>query len=114
MIYVSATPQRLVGRIVVVCTYAIEGKDRFPEDMTFDEGFESIDKSIEHLQSKLTSARSDQLISMSAQAKRHFEAGESKLGAWLMQDMERVIKRESPFAYPEHLYRWPRQSASND
>ena len=106
MIYVSPTPQRLVGQIIVVCTYAIEGKDRFPDDMTFDEGFESISKSIEHLRSRLTSDRSDKLISMSAQAKVHFEVGEVKLGASLMQDMEQVAKGEPPFAYPKDRYIW--------
>ncbi len=108
MIYVSPTRSRLIGQMVVVRTYAIEGKDRFPDDMNFEEGFESIRKSLEHLRRTLSDEVADQLLDMCAEAKSHFEAGETHLGAGLMQDMEQVVRGAPPFAYPPDLYRWPR------
>jgi hypothetical protein len=108
MIYVSPTRSRLIGQMVVVRTYAIEGKDHFPDDMSFEEGFESIRQSLEHLRQKLSGELADQLLSMSVQAKSHFEGGGTRLGAGLMQDMEQVLRGAPPFAYPRELYRWPR------
>lgn len=106
MIYIAPNLKRLSGRIVVVCTYAIEGKDRFPDDMSFDDGFESIRQSIIALGAKLGLEHEADLIDMNLTAKGHFEAGETKLGASLMQDMEQVVKALPPFAYPQPLFRW--------
>ncbi|WP_296819241.1 hypothetical protein [Brevundimonas sp.] len=92
----------------MVWTYAIEGMDKFPSDMSFEEGFESIRLGIENLRWRLSPAVADQLSSMAEQAKAHFDAGEIKLGARLMQDMERVVGKQPPFAYPKELYRWTR------
>ena len=108
MIVISQTPRDLIGKIVRVCTYAIEGKDRFPDTMNFEDGFESIRQGIIHLREKLPTGLADQLLDMNKQAKLHFEVAETKLGAWLMQDMEQLLNKREPFAYPEELYRWAR------
>ena len=108
MIVIAQTPKDLVGKIVRVCTYAIEGRDRFPDTMSFEEGFESIRQGINNLREMLPAGLADQLLDMNAQAKLHFEVAETKLGAWLMQDMEQLLTKKEPFAYPNQLYRWAR------
>jgi hypothetical protein len=108
MIVIPQSSKDLVGKIVRVCTYAIEGRDKFPATMSFDDGFESIRQGLFHLREKLPLGLADQLLDMNAQAKLHFDKAETKLGAWLMQDMEQLLRKKEPFAYPDELYRWPR------
>ena len=83
------------------------------EFQTYDEGWDSLSRSLDHLCGKLGEDRYIQLVDMASQAKAHYDARDadehqSFLGSWLMQDIEQVIKRKPPYAYPEELYRWPR------
>lgn len=83
------------------------------EFQTYDEGWEELSQSLDHLRGKLGEARHTQLVDMAAQAKAHYdaEAGDEHqgfLGSWLMQDIEQIVRGKPPFAYPEELYRWPR------
>ena len=101
------------------------GNNYSTEFQTYAEGWSSLDKSLAHLRGKLGKGRYAQLVDMAVQAKAHYDAGyakgpkpglrpqpgepgsdQIKLGSWLMQDMEQVVKGKSPFAYPEELYRW--------
>jgi len=100
------------------------GSGNYPtEFQTYDEGWDSLFQSLDHLRGKLGEARHAQLVEMANQAKAHYDAGnaepgpriarpdvidEIKLGSWLMQDIGRVVRGKSPHAYPEELYRWPR------
>jgi hypothetical protein len=100
------------------------GARRYPtEFQTYDEGWESLRQSLDHLRKKLGEARYTQLVDMAAQAKNYYDEGYDlgergkevipgfdhiKLGSRLMQDIEQVVRGKPPFAYPEELYRWPR------
>ena len=107
MIFVRRNIRDLVGLIIVVTTDAC--RDEWPRSnvMTFDEGFESIRQSIQHLRGKLGDALARQLLEMTEQAKAHFEDGEIRFGGRLMQDIEYVAQGKKPFAFPEEMYRWP-------
>lgn len=97
----------LVDQIIGVCTHSIE--DDYPTPyQTFDEAWDNLGQSYDYLRDKLGERRYTQLVDMTAQAKAHFLAGETRLGGRLMQDMEQLVKNKPPFAYPEELYRWPR------
>lgn len=95
------------------------------EFQTYDEAWEELQQSLHHLRSKLGEERYAQLIEMTAQAKAHYDAAyqagfvrrdpvcsgdpgldDIKLGSWLMQDIEQVVKGKPPFAYPAERYRW--------
>ena len=97
------------------------------EFQTYDEAWDNLRQSLDHLHGKLGVSRHAQLQDMAAQAKAHYDAGfakmpeagarpapgepafeDIKLGSWLMQDMEQVVRGNPPFAYPEELYRWPK------
>lgn len=85
------------------------------EFQTYEEGWESLFLSLDHLKGKFDEARFTQLFEMLAQAKAHYnnevqtqDEEQGFLGSWLMQDIEQVVKGKAPYAYPEHLYRWSR------
>jgi hypothetical protein len=98
--------------------------DHYPtEFQTYDEGWEGLKKSLDHLRSKLSEERYAQLVEMAAQAKAHYDEAYAtgdrskevipgfdhiKLGSRLMQDIGQIARGKSPFSYPEELYRWPR------
>ncbi len=100
------------------------GSQKYPtEFQTYEEGWDSLDQSLDHLRPKLGQERYAQLVEMAAQAKTHYDEGYAvndrtvevipgfdhiKLGSRLMQDMGRVVRNKPPYAYPEELYRWPR------
>jgi hypothetical protein len=98
---------------VVYLSINCNAKQYPTEFQTYDEGWESLSQSLDHLRGTLGQVRYAQLVDMVAQAKTHYDA-EAKdehqgfLGSWLMQDIEQVVKGKSPFAYPAELYRWPR------
>ncbi|MGE0178396.1 MAG: hypothetical protein AB7O91_01080 [Sphingomonas sp.] len=88
------------------------------EFQTYDEGWESLNQSLSRFRTTLSEARHAQLIDMAAQARAHFDAEaqdehEGFLGSWLMQDIEQVVRGKPPFAYPEDMYRWPRESRAD-
>lgn len=105
MISISNTLSDLVGEIIGVRTHSIEG-DCPTDYQTYDEAWENLRESLASLRGKLNERRYSQLVEMAEQAKYHFDIGEIKLGARLMQDMEQVVKDKPPFAYPEEHYRW--------
>ena len=129
MIQADTNLSELAGSIVYLRTNC--NHSEYPtEFQTYDEAWEELRTSLDHLRFALGEARYHQLVEMVVQAKAHYdtayEAGfvrsepvrptdpgleEIKLGSWLMQDIEQVVKGKTPFAYPEELYRWPR---SND
>ena len=113
MIVVANNLRELLNSIVSLTTYC-NAKGYPNEFKTYDEAWEELRLSLDHLRSKLGEARHAQLIDMATQAKAHFDAeGQDEqqglLGSWLMQDVEQVVKGKSPFAYPEELFRWTRQ-----
>lgn len=99
---------------VVYLSINCNAKQYPTEFQTYGEGWESLDQSLDHLRTKLGQPRYAKLVEMAAQAKAHYDAEaqdeqQGFLGSWLMQDIEQVVKGKPPFAYPEELYRWPRQ-----
>ena len=115
MIRISKTLGELGDSVVSTRMYC--NAKGFPNEFrTYDEAWEELRLSLDHLHKKLGEARYAQLVEMVAQAKAHFDAEaederQGFLGSWLMQDIEQVVRGKTPFAYPEELYRWPR---SND
>lgn len=112
MIRISKNINELVDSIVALCTYC-NHKDYPTEFQTYEEAWEQRRLTLDHLRGKLGEDRYAQLVEMLAQAKAHYDARDadkpqSFLGSWLMQDIEQVIKKKPPYAYPEELYRWPR------
>jgi hypothetical protein len=126
MIIIAQNLRELTDSIVYLCMNC-NGCDYPTEFQTYDEAWDSLRQSLDHLRGKLGLARHAQLIGMAAQAKIHYDTGyakgpepgfrpplgepgseEIKLGSWLTQDMEQVVKGKPPYAYPEELYRWPR------
>lgn len=112
---------------IVSLTTNCNASDYPTEFQTYDEAWDELRQSLEHLRGKLGEARYAQLVDMTAQAKAHYDDGYAmgpelgvrpapgtpgsehiKHGSWLMQDMEQVVKGKAPFAYPEEMYRWPR------
>ncbi len=75
---------------------------------TYDEAWEELFINYDLLRKKLGDTRYEQVVDMTKQAKAHYDADETHLGSWLMQDIGEVICRRPPFAYPEDKYRWPR------
>lgn len=76
------------------------------EFQTYDEAWDNLAQSLEHLRGRLGEERYAQVVDMVAQAKAHYEAREIKWASWLMQDIEYVVKGKPPFAYPNEMYRW--------
>lgn len=112
MILISKNLGELVDSVVSVRTNC-NHRDFPNEFRTYDEAWEELRLSLDHLHGKLGEARYAQLIDMLAQAKAHYDAEgqdvhQGFLGSWLMQDIEQVIKKKPPYAYPEELYHWPR------
>ena len=84
---------------------------------TYDEAWEGLFLSFDHLKGRLGEVRYAQLVDMAQLAKRHYEAEAEDphqrfLASWLMQDIEQIVRKKPPFAYPEELYRWPRDVAA--
>jgi hypothetical protein len=103
----------------------------------FEGIFYSLGQGIQNLRRRLGNATADQLLDMLAQAKLHHEEGwrltrgkpppknkprwwespdaptemrgwwQHRIGNCLLQDMEMVIRKRKPWAYPKELYRWP-------
>lgn len=118
MILIAENIRDLLGSIVSLRMYC-NAKGYPNEFKTYDEAWEELGLSLDHLSGKLGKARHAHLIDMATQAKAHFDAEvedehQGFLGSWLMQDIEQVVKGKPPFAYPEELYRWPRGGAAND
>lgn len=112
MIKVAKTLGELADSVVYL-SINCNAKQYPTEFQTYDEGWESLSQSLDHLRGKMGQVRYAQLVEMAAQAKAHYDAEaedehQGFLGSWLMQDIEQVVKGKSPFAYPEELYRWPR------
>jgi len=126
MIIVAQNLRELTDSVVYLRTNC-NGSDYPTEFQTYDEGWYSLQQSLDHLRDKLGETRYSQLGEMVIQAKSHYDDGyrmgpkpgvrppsgspgseHIKLGSWLMQDIEQVAKGKPPFAYPEELYRWPR------
>ena len=80
----------------------------------FDGTFHGLERGVENLRRKLGEAKADQVLEMLAQAKAHYEAGDNKLGGALLEDARMVIRKRQPWAYPEPLYRWPRDPSLPD
>lgn len=113
MILVSKTLRDLRSEIVYLSTNC-NHRDYPTEFQTYDEAWESLTRSLQHLRNKLGEERYTKLVDMAAQAKTHYEAEEIKWGSRLMQDMEQIVKGKPPFAYPEDMYRWSRLKAENE
>jgi hypothetical protein len=98
------------------------GGGNYPtEFQTYEEGWDSLFLSFDHLRKKLGEARYAQLVDMAKQAKAHYDAGyacgdyddpknpgfiEINHGSWLMQDVGQVVRGKPPHAYPKDMYRW--------
>ncbi len=126
MIIIEQNLRDLAGSVVYLRTNC-NGSDYPTEFQTYDEGWKSLSQSLDHLHSKLSEVRYQQLVEMVAQAKAHYSDGYAlgpgpgvrpapgapgsehiKLGSRLMQDIEQVVEGKPPFAYPQELYRWSR------
>jgi hypothetical protein len=123
-ILIRKTVSELVDCIIGTQSRSVDDSRRFSFSLTYEEDWESLRQSIEHLRPKLK-GNADQLLDMMAQARAHFDAGRAegagedsregdpgfeqlKLGSRLMQDMEGLVRGYPPLCYPEELYRWPR------
>jgi hypothetical protein len=126
MIQIDQNLRELRESIVYISTNCNHA-DYPTEFQSYAEAWEELSQSIDYLQNKLGDARYMQLLDMAAQAKAHYDKAyaitgqpgvrpaldtpgfeEIKLGSWLMQDMEQIVRGKPPFAYPEDLYRWPK------
>jgi hypothetical protein len=126
MIIIAQNLRELTDNVVYLRTNCNDS-DYPTEFQTYDEGWGSLRQSLDHLRAKLGDIRYAQLMEMVEQAKAHYDAGYAsgpkpdvrstpddlglehiKLGSWLMQDIEQVVKGKKPFAYPEELYSWSR------
>jgi hypothetical protein len=112
IILIAQSLGELRDSVVSLCAYC-NSKGYPNEFKTYDEAWEELHLSLDHLRGKLGKVRHGQLVEMATQAKAHYDARDtdehqSFLGSWLLQDIEQVIKRKPPYAYPEELYRWPR------
>jgi hypothetical protein len=109
----------------------LNSNDYPTEFQTYEEAWEELSQSLAHLRGKLGEDWYAQLVDMAAQAKAHYDVGykagfkgtanvkqgdpgleDIKLGSWLMQDMEQLVKGKPPYAYPQDMYRWPRDENS--
>ncbi|MFA7601469.1 MAG: hypothetical protein WCY29_00550 [Novosphingobium sp.] len=122
---ITAQNLRELSDSIVYLTTNCNGSDYPTEFQTYDEGWNSLKQSLEHLRGKLGEARYAQLVEMTVQAKAHYDDGYAMgpepgvrpapgtpgsehimLGSWLMQDIGQVVRGKPPFAYPKDLYRW--------
>jgi len=125
MIIIDQNLRELSDRIIYLTTNC-NASDYPTKLQTYDEAWDSLRQSLDHLRGKLGDGRYSQLVEMAAQAKSHYDDGYAmgpepgvrpkpgdpgsehiKLGSWLMQDIEQIVKGKAPFAYPKELYRWP-------
>ena len=126
MIIIAQNLRELADSVVYLTTNC-NASDYPTEFQTYGEAWDSLRQSLDHLRDKLGEERHAQLVEMTEQAKAHYDDGYAmgpepgvrpapgaagsehiKLGSWLMQDIEQVVKGKPPFAYPEELYRWQR------
>jgi hypothetical protein len=121
MLIVANSLRELTDNIVYLQTNC-NHQDYPTEFQTYDEGWDSLRQSIDRMISRIGAHRAEQLRSMIERAKEHYDRGyekggsrpgdpgfeEVKLGSLLLQDVEQVVRGKPPFAYPEHLYSWPR------
>lgn len=123
MILIANNLTELGDSVVATGTYC--NARGFPNEFkTYDEAWEELRQSIEHLKFKLGPERYPKLLKMLEQAKAHYDGAEaeaiddarinpgepgfeeSKLGSWLMQDIELIIDGKQAAIYPKELYRW--------
>lgn len=79
---------------------------QFPESYDFDGTFHSMFLGVENLRKRVGDTTANQLLEMLAQAKKHYETSDNKLGGALMADSEAVLVGRQPWAYPKELYHW--------
>lgn len=103
---------------IVYLTTNCNHKSYPTEFHTYDEAWEELFQSFDHLSGKLGEMRYTQLVDMAKQAKAHYEAYygtddtyQRRLGTRLMQDIEQIVDGKPPYAYPEELFRWPKDPA---
>ncbi len=107
MILISKNLSELVDMIIGHRMHT-NAKDYPTEYNTYDEAWEELFLSYEHLRKKLGETRYEQIVDMTKQARKHYDADEIKWGSFLMQDIEQLVRGKPPFAYPEDMYRWCR------
>lgn len=112
MIAIAENMRELADSIVYLRTNC-NAKDYPTEFQSYDEAWQELRSSLDHLRAKIGEMRYHQLVDMVEQAKSHYDAepkdqNEGFLASWLMQDIEQIVKGKVPFAYPEELFRWPR------
>jgi hypothetical protein len=119
-------------RSVVYLRTNCNAADYPTEFQTYDQGWDSLRQSLDYLRPKLGQERYANLVSMVEQAKAHYDAAyaqfpmrgirldigdagfeDLKLGSFLMQDIEQMIKGKPPFSYPPELYRWSQPSSAD-
>src|SRR6185369_8028452 len=96
---IPKTPGQLRDAMVFTQTHA--GSGVFPDwsGLDFDGAFQRLFRGVEDLRKRFGNAKADQLVDMLRQAIAHYQAGDRKLGSWLMQDAEEIIYDRQPFAY---------------
>lgn len=123
-VILSSTLRELAGDVVYLRTNCNAG-DYPTEFETYEEAWNSLHQSLNNVRGKLGERCYAQLLEMTVQAKAHYDDGYAlgpapgirpprgafgsehiKLGSWLMQDIEQLLKGKGPFAYPDDLYRW--------
>ena len=117
MEFIEKNRRDLSDRIVAVRTRC-NNCDYPTKYETSDEAWRNVFLSLEYLRKKLGEDLYSQLTDMTLQAKIHYENekatgcdNEGRLGSFLMQDIEWVLRGKEPFSYPKKMYRWPRQGA---
>jgi len=108
MIFAAESLSDLADSIISKRMY-INAKDY----QTYDEAWEELFLSFDHLRKKLGEDRYDQIVDMAKQAKLHYDTDEIHWASWLMQDIEHFVRGKPPFAYPEEKYRWPKLRLAN-
>jgi hypothetical protein len=116
---VPKTPRELKDLIMVAMMCVPKGK--FPTSMItgkpyydFDGIFQSMTVGLENLRKRFGSDKADQLQDMLSQARAHYAAGDGRLGGALLEDTKMVAMDRQAWAYPEELYRWPRDPSLPD
>ena len=112
MIVIANNLQELGDSVATTRSYS--NAKAFPtEFQTYDEKWDELQQSIDHLKFMLGPERYPKLKEMLAKAKSHYdeeaETGDDeqgKLGSWLMQDIGLIVDGKEPMVYPKELYRW--------
>lgn len=118
MEFIEKNRRDLSERIVAVSTRC--NNKRYPTEYeTYDEAWQNVFLSLGYLKKKLGEDLYCQLTDMVMQSKIHYENEmatgdfeELRLGSFLMQDIEWLLKGKEPFSYPVDMYRWPRGDIS--